>query len=573
MKKLFLSLALIAAMLLACTAFADDGITHEITSESFPMYMMGADTGETQTLYFLDGVKDMPYLEIHGIYDLLKSFLADANKGIDLTIETDGSLVTITRQHPDAMDNGIFAVFDFYDETIEFMDYNLFLMKSDASTVLDVTGLTFFNAAGEPSLMQKVDTGSLDRVGNAVVLPLGEYGINMITQDGLYLIPLQTFTDFFLAPSLGYNFFYNGQVLILADQIIPGDELYYAAPTGERSEQLVKFGYGELCMMLDYLYGKKDTHEIESFDELFHNVGFDQGLKDYGVEIADKAIYRMLNEYLDDNHTAWHAFSYLTGSIDYEPPMGISDARLRQTAKMYWGARDEFYPDGVPGYEEVGNTAYITFDHFSLEGNMDPEYFYSVEDPNDFDDANTIGLIIKAHAMITRENSPIENVVLDLSGNTGDAADTAIFTLAWLLGDASLGMKDTMTGAMTTSTYRADVNRNRVFDEKDTVTDKKLYCLISPLSFSCGNLVPCILKESGIVTLLGRTSGGGSNVVQNVSSPWGTSFQISGRQRISFLKNGSFYDVDRGADPDFVLTSPEKYYDRQALTDYINNLY
>ena len=28
-----------------------------------------------------------------------------------------------------------------------------------------------------------------------------------------------------------------------------------------------------------------------------------------------------------------------------------------------------------------------------------------------------------------------------------------------------------------------------------------------------------------------------------------------------------------GADPDFVLTSPEKYYDRQALTDYINNLY
>jgi C-terminal processing protease CtpA/Prc len=196
-----------------------------------------------------------------------------------------------------------------------------------------------------------------------------------------------------------------------------------------------------------------------------------------------------------------------------------------------------------------------------------------VEDPNDFADTNTIGLIIKAHAMINRENSPIENVVLDLSCNPGGAADTAIFTLAWLLGDASLGMKDTMTGAMTTSTYRADVNRDRVFDEKDSVTGKNLYCLISPISFSCGNLVPCILKESGMVTLLGRTSGGGSNVVLNVSSPWGTSFQISGSKRISFLKNGSFYDVDRGADPDFVLTGPEKYYDRQALTDYINSLY
>ena len=574
MKKFYLFLALIfAVLLLSCAASAEEGTAHEITSEDFPLYMAGADIGETQTLYFLDGVKDLPYLEANDVMALLVLFLADEEKGIDFTMEPTGSLVTITRNHPEENDDGVFVVFDFDKDTIEFMDYNLFLMSAEASTVLDVTGLKYFNEAGEPSLIQKVNTGSLDRFGDSVILPLGNYGIDLITQDGLYLIPLQTFTDFFLAPSLGYNFFYNGQILLLTPLIEPGDELYYAAPTGERSEQLVKFGYGELCMMLDYMYGKKDTHEIDSFNDLFHYVGFDRALKDYGVEIADKAIYRMLNEYLDDNHTEWHAFSYLTGSIDYEPPMGTSDARFRKLARMYYGSREEFYPDGIPGYEEVGNTAYITFDQFSLDGIMDPEYFYSVEDPNDFADTNTIGLIIKAHAMINRENSPIENVVLDLSCNPGGAADTAIFTLAWLLGDASLGMKDTMTGAMTTSTYRADVNRDRVFDEKDSVTGKNLYCLISPISFSCGNLVPCILKESGMVTLLGRTSGGGSNVVLNVSSPWGTSFQISGAKRISFLKNGSFYDVDRGADPDFVLTSPEKYYDRQALTDYINSLY
>ena len=39
------------------------------------------------------------------------------------------------------------------------------------------------------------------------------------------------------------------------------------------------------------------------------------------------------------------------------------------------------------------------------------------------------------------------------------------------------------------------------------------------------------------------------------------------------IKNGAYYDVDRGAEPDIIITSPEKFYDRAALTDYINSLY
>ena len=174
--------------------------------------------------------------------------------------------------------------------------------------------------------------------------------------------------------------------------------------------------------------------------------------------------------------------------------------------------------------------------------------------------------------MITREGSPVENVVIDLSKNEGGVADAAVFVLAWFLGDASISIKNTFTGAMSTSVYRVDVNRDRVFDERDTVADRNLFCLISPVSFSCGNLVPCVFKESAKVTLLGRTSGGGSCSVMNVSTAWGTSFQISGKNRLSFLKNGSFYDIDRGADPDFVLLKPSQYYDRKSLTEYINSL-
>ena len=42
---------------------------------------------------------------------------------------------------------------------------------------------------------------------------------------------------------------------------------------------------------------------------------------------------------------------------------------------------------------------------------------------------------------------------------------------------------------------------------------------------------------------------------------------------MSFLKNGSFYDIDRGADPDIPITKTEHYYDREALAQYINGLF
>ena len=573
MKKLLCTLLALAMLLSLCApAFAEE--SHTITSSDIPLYAVGQETGETMKLYFLDGVTDLPYMEIQTFCELLTSLIGQDI--VTFTKEIEGPVVTVTRHHEGSNDDGCSVTFDFDKSEIRFVDYNVFTMKPNASTILDVTSLPFFNDEGKPALIQKVDKGTFDRYGDALVLPLADYDIELIYQpieNGLYLIPLQTLNDFFFAPHTAF-FFYNGQSIILNTEIYPGDEVYYAAPTGQRSAALTKYGYGELCMMLDYLYGLKEVHDIDSFNQLFHEVGFDQFLKGNDVKQADAAIYRLIADYLDDGHSSWHAFSYLTGDLDYTAPKGPSESKWSEQHDLYANARAKFYPDGIPGYEEVGNTAYVTFDIFDLpQGIESTEYFYSVKDPADFADTDTIGLIMKAHAMITREGSPIENVVLDLSVNQGGAADTAVFVLAWFLGEANIGIKDTMTGAVCASTYRCDANRDREFDERDTVEDKNLFILTSPVGFSCGNLVPCALKESGKVTVLGRTSGGGSCVVQKISSAWGSSFRLSGNRRISFIQNGSYYDVDRGATPDIVITSQEKFYDRAALTDYINSLY
>ncbi len=77
-------------------------------------------------------------------------------------------------------------------------------------------------------------------------------------------------------------------------------------------------------------------------------------------------------------------------------------------------------------YYEVGNTAYVTFDQFMMDETFD--YYAAAEkverpDPS----TDTLSLVYYAHQQITRENSPIENVVLDLSANNGGMVPTALW--------------------------------------------------------------------------------------------------------------------------------------------------
>jgi C-terminal processing protease CtpA/Prc len=189
------------------------------------------------------------------------------------------------------------------------------------------------------------------------------------------------------------------------------------------------------------------------------------------------------------------------------------------------------------------------------------------------DAGDSVGILLYAYSQIMREDSPIENVVLDLSNNGGGEADAAIFVLSAFLGDGYASLKNTMSGALATGVYNVDMNLDGKFDENDRgLTEKRLFCLTTPNSFSCGNLVPCVFKNSQKVTLMGRTSGGGSCVVLPLGTVYGSIFQISGPQRLAFTKNGSFYDIDQGAEPDFPLMFPESFYDRAALTEYINSI-
>ena len=84
--------------------------------------------------------------------------------------------------------------------------------------------------------------------------------------------------------------------------------------------------------------------------------------------------------------------------------------------------------------------------------------------------------------------------------------------------------------------------------------------------------MPAAFKGVDGITLLGLTSGGGTCTVLPCTTASGAVFAMSSTCQISTVRNGSFYNVDLGVEPDFVLTRAESFYDREALVEYIHNL-
>lgn len=306
----------------------------------------------------------------------------------------------------------------------------------------------------------------------------------------------------------------------------------------------------------------------------------------------EEALKTLTFKYLDDSHSGFSQSSYRVGKAETtEDPIAELEKTMRYLGASMQGhqanqiasmiARMQYYPDFYknaqehPGdedalnmfnYEEVGDTAIVTFDKFAHK----KDNYYEEADLEHY--ADTIELIAYAQKQLTRKDCPIKNVVIDLSMNGGGASNAAAFVTAWYQKAAQFALRDTLTGTQSICSYAADINLDGQFDDNDYLPSKmKRYCLTSDNSFSCGNLVPAAFKSSNVI-LLGTTTGSGSCIVRPSTTACGSLFQMSGNKEISIVKNGSFYNTDEGIEPDFVLASYDTYYDRQKLVDYIHSL-
>lgn len=551
-----------------------------VSKRTYLCYLLNNDNTMDLPLYFIDDAMDLPYIEMSDLCELLNRVYHDLanDAGYSLSIEKDGPLAALTRE------NNYSLLIDFEKGTMLFDDYDAFVHRSTDTYLLESVTTFAMDEEGNELLLKRNEKGSYDRYGKEVEINLFDYSIPLyrVEEQELYLFPLQTMSDFLLSAvgSLGAAF--NEKVAFVATSnaiktpmgLTRLGMMFASGPTKPVSEALAGFGYHELCLVMDQLYGLKDLHGIKSFDDLFTEIGYKEKLLSTNAEEKDGALSDFIRFYLDDQHSGTNLQSFRSVEPESQEGYGLSAKKTMAEIDKYSKARSNAAKP-VPAYEEVGDTAYVTFDYFNLFHPVGRYYNreYSTEyDPAD-PDIDTVGLIIYAHEQITRKDSPIRNVVMDLSMNGGGAIDAAVIAAAWFLGEAEISSQSTLTGARSTCHYQADVNLDGKYDEKDTVADKNLYCLISPNSFSCGNLIPAIFKYSHNVTLVGQTSGGGSCAVLGLTTAWGSFFQISSPNNLSYVKNGSYYEIDNGIEPDYYINKPANYYDREALRNYLNGLF
>ena len=526
--------------------------------------------GESAKVYF-NGNGDIPYLDLCKEKAGLDQLFAMAGSTTGLKEKKKGNTVTWTRTYQGVPFD---CVFDFKKNTINFVDLDGFFRFENNSLLSSESVLPTV-----ASLFQQGRT--YNRFGKSIKIDLNKYGIKLLKTKKGYYIPLQTFSDIFMSP-FGMFYLYNGDALFMYNNSsIPEkmEEAYYKAPVKKNSKAFAAFNYNELCLALDMNYGLKETHDIGTFDDFFTETGLKSLIMDQDAGMTDVALNTVINLYFDDLHCAAGSLTYNTDRDKIQKviesiPEGSFREKTIATMKELNGARKVYYPNGFVPYEEVGDTAYITFDSFAggvVGGDLTI--------PGDADLPNlgndTFKLMQYSLAKITRPGSPIKRVVLDLSCNGGGQANTACYVLGTFLGESSMSFKNMLTHATSEVNYKPDVNLDGQFDAQDTLAGRglKLYCLTSGFSYSCGNLVPNVFKSSGKVTLIGRTSGGGSCVVRHFSTASGSVFQISGRHRISFSKNGGFYDVDRGADPDVYMEDMSKLYDRKYMNTVLDGIH
>lgn len=542
-------------------------------------------------VYFKEGAEDIPYVNIE---KLRNYFTVEYPEKYKVLITSNNNNYTST------------ALIDLTKRKIYFSNYDHYMSKFQRNS-----SKTFFDIANLAS-EQENDFIKIEKSFNSWGAPIEvnfsgfEDFVLCAEIDGElnYYVSLNTFGNLFT----NGQYVYNGKEVYSRNEIIYNivnkEEFYrFDEGTGKkmRSSALTDFTYNELCINLDLNYGLKELHgnKFDCFDSYFEYVGLKSKLLNPDPEIFCKAIWDLCHAYFSDNHSNFLLASYYCGydiakkfaeRVETGDENLLTGGSIDKKSELYNTARQNVYGENVPGLEfsDDGKTAIVRFDEYTAAEDSDLNAIINETNQKLEKTTEEICELIKTdytaiqkHIVteyylycvnkMIKEKPEVENVILDMSNNGGGACRTAVATLAWMLGEVQTNITNSITGAKCSSVYVCDINADGKFDENDTIKDKKLFCLISPASFSCGNMVPAMLKSSDRVVLLGETSGGGSAVVYETMAADSTIFRISSRYVMSENKNGSNYDIDKGIEP-HVRLQPETLYDREKICSIVANM-
>ena len=552
----FAALCLISLSGTVMAAGTEEGTQYE--EKLTPVIREGKEDGEL-ALRFYEETPNVPYLGLNAYSEYMKAQSLTLRENEDGTVTMENWCGAQLQCDPAA---GIIYVEDwcrFFDLPLP-LEHEALGWKDTATSFVRISNVEFEDAA------------------QPVTLDFAKYGIQMYVDKDDIFLPVSTLSNM-MTDIATNHMLYNGECLYaqkvsLSGQPLAGfmdSEFLQDLLNGAgRPDDLVKQCYADLCFNLDYFFGHPG---ICMLDSALAEKGLDQALTDLG-EKGESIRKRLLSEkvsdylsgmnelftiYLSDGHTSFTggAEALAAGNeedigktgLDYIGDIVQSPSMLKQILHMLiepqrgaqWGYNT---------YLESGSTAIIRLDGFMPDEKAWADYYSGTGAfPQD-----CLGIVLTGLQKAS-ENPEIENVIFDLSCNSGGSPDVMMAILAVTTGQNQLYGIQRLTGQRMILTFDADTNFDGVYDEKDQELKYDFHygVLVTRHAFSCGNLFPIIIQEAG-AALIGEPSSGGSCCIQVGSDAMGFTYLMSSCQWQ--LTDDAFASVEGGCRIDLPI-APE----------------
>ncbi|MBO5575516.1 MAG: hypothetical protein J5956_04365 [Ruminococcus sp.] len=567
---------MLAVSVFPLSAFADKGAEYE--KREVTAYKYSMDKSEKMQCLFLNDLPDVPYVDVEAYLDSIYTK--------DFTTSADGDVYTVSG-------NGMTIVADTAKETLTINGF-------DSNFQLNILELE--KKEDNPEYVTEPEA-SIDGTEKPVSIDYSKYKIDLIGDDGKLYLPLTSISNIFdcvyrLAEYINGNLYFTS----VMSRSGTGSGYYDRSPIylkKERSQAMIDYTYNELCVYMDYFFGKPSNAIIS---KAIAEKGFDKALDDDYPEIKQLLLSKsradfhlgtlLLDDATDDGgHTAMYYGIF--GDLQIFPEdqkdnlIGEYIVRIQESLKAQEQIAKMKTPDNTRDRVQAAREEKLKNATKVKEWPEDGVALYVNGKTALFQFAGFIHPVVDdfVWSLDYASKNGVKNFVIDVAANGGGEEKIVHFINAMMANKQKNNnavvtkMHSAPTGNTINTKYVLDLDHNGTIDDKDKSVyyDFNYAILTSKSSFSSANMLPCLAKDNGIL-ILGETSGGGTCMGSQHCYADSVYFAAAGLYTMN-RKDGT--DLDAGAAVDFDLTAKNAdgttsylgFYDFAKLEECIDKFY
>ncbi|MDD3067646.1 MAG: S41 family peptidase [Acholeplasmataceae bacterium] len=494
--------------------------------------------GSLLTYYVDNG--SVPYVDIEDMITLLQGYIH--SEDIEFLWNQESQILTLSYSttYVDEITQE-----EVTDDYVAYLDFTLNTITVPNLSFFD--GYIFSTATDYSAGLTYLEDYYYEE-GDTIIFDLNAYRFDMLYENGDYIMPFHLANLLFCGGSY-FNVYYNGDgykgIYTFGDD--PTEFMTSSLNDSTIPVDVRLATFDAFAFTLDYFYGLKVEAGIESYyTEL--NQFIEDMLSPYTL-YSSRAYSDFVYKVLDELHSSMIYGSFYDNANGDTPSISLFNLGDRTKAwyDVYFSVQDQISSawgseENIPDYRIIdgSNTAIIYLDGFVTKQVDDPD---TVIDSDVFMETTLQSIFL--------ENSNIENIVIDISYNTG----------------GNLGALYRVLGYITENPI-ASHYQNPISNEKSTYwlevdttarTEINWFLMTSKVTFSAANLMAAIGKYQDVATIIGTTSGGGACSILPIYLPDGSGYQISSLNMISYrigseAEGWEYIGIESGVTPDYELS-------------------